>query len=161
MNWYLKVFRNYATFKGRADRAEFWWFTLIHLTMLLTVALIDEVLGFGFNLSVVYFLFGIIPSLAVSVRRLHDINCSASWLLVGLIPILGKLILLWCFVQYGQRGDNQYGPNPRGTLLSEDDIACFNCGTPFNPEDHRNEFEDRVCPECGAPLPDRFFTTHP
>jgi len=68
-------------------------------------------------LGTLYSLAVLIPSIAVSVRRLHDINRSGWWLLIGLIPIIGAIILLIFAATDSQPGENQYGPNPRAITL--------------------------------------------
>ena len=68
-------------------------------------------------LGTLYSLAVLIPSIAVSVRRLHDINRSGWWLLIGLIPIIGAIILLIFAAKDSQPGENQYGPNPRAITL--------------------------------------------
>ncbi len=88
------------------------------------LAIIDSVTGsFNFQrgfglLGGLYALAVIIPSLAVGVRRLHDTNRSGWWLLIGLIPCIGFIVLIVFLVQDGQAGDNQYGPNPKVVLAA-------------------------------------------
>lgn len=60
-----------------------------------------------------YWLGIIVPSLAVAVRRLHDIGKNGLWLLIALIPFIGAIVLLVFYVTDSQPGDNQYGPNPK------------------------------------------------
>ncbi len=108
MKWYLEVLRQYAVFTGRARRQEYWMFVLIN--MIISVAL--SVLSFGI-LETLYALAVFIPSMAVSVRRLHDTGRSGWWLLVGLVPFIGILVLIYFFVLDSQPGSNQYGPNPK------------------------------------------------
>ena len=68
--------------------------------------------GFGI-LSGIYTLAIIIPSIAVGVRRLHDIGRSGWWFLIALVPILGGIILLVFFVLDSKPGANEYGENPK------------------------------------------------
>ena len=116
----------YAKFDGRASRSEFWYFTLFYALISLALALVDifvvnPMLGAtpdqaaqGGLLELLFALAMLIPSLAIAVRRLHDIGKSGWWYLIGLIPIIGALVLLYFFVLDSQPGSNQYGPNPKG-----------------------------------------------
>jgi uncharacterized membrane protein YhaH (DUF805 family) len=106
MNWYFEVLRKYAVFKGRARRKEYWMFVLFNI-------IIGLILGFIGILGTLYMLAVLLPSLAVGVRRLHDAGRSGWWLLIGLVPIIGGIVLLVFFVQDSQPGENEYGPNPK------------------------------------------------
>ncbi len=119
MDWYLKVLKNYVGFSGRARRKEYWMFALF--TTLVTIGLVlidmmmgnyDSVRGWGL-LSGLYTLAVLLPSLAVSVRRLHDRDKSGWWLLLGFIPLIGAIVLLIWFVMDGDRGANRFGPDPK------------------------------------------------
>lgn len=95
---------NYARFTGRAARPEFWWFALFVFGASAFLGLVDnllwaDVLGGGQPLALVFSLAMILPHIAVAVRRLHDIGRSGWWLLIGLIPILGTLVLIYWFAQ--------------------------------------------------------------
>jgi uncharacterized membrane protein YhaH (DUF805 family) len=113
MNYYVEVLQKYAVFSGRARRAEYWIFTLVNLIISAVLYGIDSALGMGGILSGVYGLAVLIPGLAVGARRLHDTNRSGWWLLIGIIPIIGAVILIIFFIQDSQPGPNQYGPNPK------------------------------------------------
>ncbi len=121
MNWYLKVLRNYAVFSGRACRKEYWYFVLFNLIVTFVLSMIDswthlfvnQPYGVGL-LSTIYSLAILVPALAVLVRRLHDSGRSAWWLLLGLIPIIGGIVLLIFTVLDSTPGVNEYGPNPKG-----------------------------------------------
>ena len=123
MNWFLvAVKQKYADFTGRATRSEYWYFVLFYLLLSAGLMVVDALLGW-FNselgigvLSGIYTLALMIPSLSVTVRRLHDTGRSAWWLLVGLIPIVGGIVLLVFFVQDSQDGVNGYGTNPKAVL---------------------------------------------
>ncbi len=112
MNWYLKVLKSYSDFNGRAGRTEFWMFVLFNFIFAVAANIIDYILGTGYVFSTLYSLIVLVPSIAVSVRRLHDINKSGWLLLVGLIPVIGIIWLIVLFVSEGTPGENQYGPNP-------------------------------------------------
>lgn len=127
MEWYLKVVRdNYANFEGRARRQEYWMFYLFNMifTFLLYIPLIaaaamesDALMLTGGILLMLYILAIIIPSIAVSVRRLHDQDKSGSWYFVTFIPFIGGIWLLILMVTEGTHGPNQYGPDPKGDLI--------------------------------------------
>jgi len=123
-----KVFRLYLVFQGRARRKEYWsWiiFSIVAYYILfsfmgsiaagLTTAQ-DDTSSLASSLIllglVVYLLIFIPPTIAVSVRRLHDTGRSGLWFLLNFVP-LGSLILLFFFLQRGQPGENRYGPDPR------------------------------------------------
>ncbi len=112
--WMTLALRNYADFQGRARRKEYWMFTLlVTLATVLAVILGGSGSNFGTLLMVVIILGGVIPGLAVTVRRLHDLGLSGWLVLVGLIPYVGSLVLLILMLLDGKRGTNQYGPNPK------------------------------------------------
>ena len=119
MNWYLKVLKNYAVFSGRARRKEYWMFVLFNMVFSIVAIVLDNILGtaiedVGYGLF--YFLYAfavLIPGLAVSVRRLHDVGKSGWMILICLIPIVGGIWLLVLMVTDSNPGNNQYGPNPK------------------------------------------------
>ena len=118
MDWYMKVIKNYVGFSGRARRKEYWMFTLFNLIAAILIAVIDNVLGTttatGIGmLGLLYALAILLPGLAVSVRRLHDTGRSGWWLLIALVPLLGAIVLLVFMVLDGNRGSNEYGPDPK------------------------------------------------
>ena len=130
MNWYTKVLKQYVDFSGRARRTEYWMFTLFNVIILIVLSFVDRALGFGTfagssgagsvafaaslgPLSGLYSLAVLLPSLAVAVRRLHDTNRSGWWLLIGLIPFIGGIVLLVFMVLEGTRGPNPHGPDPK------------------------------------------------
>lgn len=115
MEWYLKVLRQYADFTGRARRMEYWMFTLINLVVAIVLLIIDATLG-TMVLYWIYALAVLIPGLAVAVRRLHDTGRTGWWLLIGLIPIIGGIVLIVFFATEGERQPNVYGPDPKLAL---------------------------------------------
>src|SRR5438105_5639572 len=99
MDWYMAVLRKYAEFSGRARRREYWTFALISFLIGCALGVIGALVhGLAF-LSWVYSLAVLVPSIAVSVRRLHDTGRSGWWLLIGLIPLIGFIVLLVFFFQ--------------------------------------------------------------
>ena len=123
MNWYLNVLKQYAVFKGRARRKEYWFFILFNLIASVVLTVIDFMTGFldpelGIGLlSGLYSLAVLIPSLAVTVRRLHDTDRSGWWLLLGLVPLLGAIVLLVFMLLDGTPGDNRHGASPKGVAV--------------------------------------------
>ncbi|MCD9903266.1 MULTISPECIES: DUF805 domain-containing protein [Streptomyces] len=112
MDWYLAVLKNYAGFSGRARRKEYWMFTLISFVISLVLSIIGGLIGADF-LSYIYAVAILIPTLAVGVRRLHDTSRSGWWLLIGLIPLVGFIILIVFLASEGKQEPNQYGTNPK------------------------------------------------
>ena len=119
MNWYLKALKNYAVFSGRARRKEYWMFVLFNAIFFIIAIILDNVLGtaienVGYGLFYfLYFLAVLIPSLAVAIRRLHDVGKSGWFLLISLIPIIGAIWLLVLLCTKGDAGENKYGANPK------------------------------------------------
>lgn len=112
------VLNNYATFDGRAARSEYWWWVLFTVIVSIVLGFIDSALfgaqmgqGVGI-LGGIYALATLIPSLAVAVRRLHDMDKSGWWLLIAFVPLIGGLLLLYWFVQRGTVGPNPFGTDP-------------------------------------------------
>jgi uncharacterized membrane protein YhaH (DUF805 family) len=121
MEWFLKVVRdNYANFEGRARRKEYWMFALFSSLISIALTVLDNILGFASDgetgiLSGIYSLAVFIPGIAVAVRRLHDVGKSGWMLLLVLLPIIGWIWLFVLYVTEGQVGDNEYGPDPKGS----------------------------------------------
>ncbi|MGQ4660495.1 DUF805 domain-containing protein [Lysobacter sp. F6437] len=118
MDWYLKVLKNYVGFEGRARRKEYWMFALFNLIVSIVLAVIDGIGGFmtesGIGmLGLLYTLAVLLPSIAVGVRRLHDIDKSGWWLLLIFIPLIGAIVLLVFAVMEGTRGSNRFGEDPK------------------------------------------------
>jgi uncharacterized membrane protein YhaH (DUF805 family) len=99
---------------------EYWYFVLFNILVSIVLGVIDALLfgtldsyvGVGL-LSGIYGLAILIPSLAVSVRRLHDIDRSGWWILIALVPLIGTIVLLVFALLEGTPGNNRYGPNPK------------------------------------------------
>ena len=113
MEWYVGVLKKYAVFSGRARRKEYWMFALFNSIIILVLAFIDQILGSYGVVGIIYFLAVFVPSLAVTVRRLHDISRSGWWLLIGLLPLIGFIVLLVFMVLDGKSEDNNYGKSPK------------------------------------------------
>ena len=119
MNWFLTALKKYATFSGRAQRAEYWYFVLFYILIFIGLSFIDNITG-SFSAEAGMGLLGgiltlalLIPSIAVGVRRLHDTGRSGWWLLIVLVPLVGAIILLVFTVQDSEPGENAYGHNPK------------------------------------------------
>lgn len=115
LDYALMPLRKYADFNGRARRAEFWWYTLAVFIVSAIVSAVENVafggtgfLSWGLSLAL------LIPGLAVGARRLHDTDRSALWLLIGLIPAIGIIVLIVFFIMEGTPGPNKFGPSPKG-----------------------------------------------
>lgn len=109
-------FRNYAKFTGRSSRGAYWWAYLALILVSIVAAIIDMIAfpqivaslqGTG-PASIIYSLVTLIPGIALGVRRLHDIGRSGWWTLIA-FTIIGILLLLYWYVQPGQRQENRYG----------------------------------------------------
>ena len=115
MSFYPVAFQNYAVFSGRASRSEFWIFMLWLIGIQVFVSIVEAILGYPFQrgpFTILVAFVSMIPTLAVFVRRLHDLGRSAWWLLVGLIPLVGYVTLFVIAARGGEPGDNKYGPKP-------------------------------------------------
>ena len=117
MDWYMAVLKKYADFSGRARRREYWMFVLINFLIGCGLGVIAALVHGLTFLSWVYSLAVLVPSIAVSVRRLHDTSRSGWWLLIGLVPLIGLIVLIVFFATDGEPGDNEYGPNPKSSVI--------------------------------------------
>lgn len=114
IKYYKIVLKNYAKFDGRAGRAEYWYFVLCNLFVSIILGIISSIIGDKHSIiSNLYSLALIIPSIAVAVRRLHDIGKSGWWWLLCLIPIIGWIWIIILLVKDSNPGENKYGQNPK------------------------------------------------
>ena len=119
MKWYLKVLKQYFDFKGRARRKEYWMFTLFNAIFIFALAIMSGDMENPsdrspmFYVFMLYYLGILIPSLAVSVRRLHDIGKSGWMIFISLIPLIGSIWLLVLYCTDGESGTNKWGTNPK------------------------------------------------
>jgi uncharacterized membrane protein YhaH (DUF805 family) len=112
VNWYIAVLKNYVGFSGRARRQEYWMFALFDFIIFAVL----YVIGLAIKTEIPYLIYGLavlLPGLAVAFRRLHDTGKTAWWLLIGIIPFVGGIVLLVFMCLEGTQGDNQYGPDPK------------------------------------------------
>ena len=118
MKWFIKCIKNYTVFKGRAARPEFWYFALASAIIQISLLIIDIIIGW--DVGIIYGikilplvetsrLLLIVPSISVTVRRLHDINKNGWWSLLWGLPIIGWVILVLWLCKNGDDGKNQYG----------------------------------------------------
>lgn len=115
MHWYLDVLKNhYMDFNGRASRKEYWMYTLVVAILSVILVILVNISEVFYLLYTIFILINIIPTWALSVRRLHDIGKTGWWLLVNLIPVIGSIILFVFTCIGSQPGANQYGKNPYG-----------------------------------------------
>ena len=119
MNWFMQALKKYAVFSGRSRRKEYWFFVLIYVLIAIGLGIIDGVVGTmtatGVGiLGTVFALALLIPSIAVTVRRLHDTGRTGWWILIGFIPLIGWIVLLVFMLLDSQPGTNNHGPNPKG-----------------------------------------------
>lgn len=105
MNYYLFVLKNYVKFDGRARRSEYWYFTLINIIISIVLGVIAGFIGFDF-LGNIYSLAVLLPSIAVAIRRMHDVGKS-GWFI--LIPIYNIILA----ATEGESGANEYGEDPK------------------------------------------------
>ena len=102
-------FSRYTDFGGRSRRSEYWWVMLFNVIVSFVLAMLPNSLAF---LSGLWSLAILVPSLAICIRRLHDVGKSGWWYLFILIPLVGGIILLVQFCKDSTE-DNQWGPNPK------------------------------------------------
>ncbi|WP_380874628.1 membrane protein [Sphingomonas sp. DBB INV C78] len=141
MEWMLLPLKRYAQFSGRSRRKEYWMFVLFAVIVYAIAIFLDSALGLGgsttnyadvgdggaavgFNstggvLTLIVALALFVPSLAVAIRRLHDTDRSGWWLLIGLVPLIGAIVLLVFYCTEGTKGPNRFGPDPKGDSPTE------------------------------------------
>ena len=106
---YLSALRSYAVFRGRARRREFWMFTVVNIIVSVVLQLVvkSHVPYIAYSIAVT------IPMVAVTVRRLHDTSHSGWWLLFGVVPIVGQVVLFVLLLSRGDDGANRFGRDPK------------------------------------------------
>ena len=111
--WKRVVLEKYADFTGRARRSEYWWFTLTNIIAVFVLLLLTAIADIFWVLYVIYALALIVPSIAVTIRRLHDTDRSGWWILIALVPFVGGIILLVLMCIDSTPGTNQWGPSEK------------------------------------------------
>jgi uncharacterized membrane protein YhaH (DUF805 family) len=102
-------FDHYTTFDGRANKPAFWWWFLFQIIVYIAAEIVDAILGTTIFWIIVA-LGLLLPNLSVAIRRLHDTNRTGWWILIGLIPLVGFIVLLIFYLQQSDPGPNDYGP---------------------------------------------------
>lgn len=137
IEWYKKaLLENYANFNGRARRSEYWYFSLMNVLIIMLIVIIGLVVTVGsgseggiFSLGifwVLYMLYALgtfIPSIAVLVRRLHDVGKSGWFYFIAFVPIIGGIWLLVLLFTEGDAGPNEYGPDPKNEFQEMNEIG--------------------------------------
>mgnify|MGYP001376233442 FL=1 len=138
MEWFLKVVRdNYSNFSGRASRKEYWMFFLFYMIFAIVAMVADNFLGTDFTVGegyyavsmgygwiyVLFMLALFIPTIAVMVRRLHDVGKSGWWWLINFIPLVGAIWFLVLMCTDSNPGDNKYGSSPKAIVATEEETA--------------------------------------
>ena len=148
------VLRHYATFSGRASRSEYWWFHLA-LGLSFVLVIVPPIL-IGILIYGVIVLGSIIPSVAVSARRLHDSNKSGWHQLLGFVPILGPVALIVLYALPSDRGDNQYGSPPHTMGNAPGHTVIIGTATPMCPScGSTTDNQARSCTSCGHRISER------
>lgn len=153
LEWYPTVLRRYAVFDGRASRPEFWWFQLANAIVVVLLYIILAAVGASRAIADLYQLAVLLPSIGVQIRRLHDTDRSGWWILFGLIPIIGWIVMIIWLASRGTPGPNRYGPGPRGKT-DEEPVASFGGGSyqaESQPASGTGE-SARYCRNCGSTL---------
>lgn len=113
MHWFLDPVKNhYADFTGRATRQQYWMYILIYILLYIAVAIVAEIINV-MALPLLFSLAVLVPGLAITARRLHDIGKSGWWQLIGFVPILGLIVMI-IFTIKDSAPANEWGPNPKG-----------------------------------------------
>ena len=143
-------FQKYIDFNGRASRPEFWWFALFSLIVSVALSMVAMAAFFLTSLEWIFALVMLLPSLAVTVRRLHDTNRPAWWLLLLVPPVafIGWIPLLIFCVLPGTAEANRYGPNPS---QPQQDFGGYGAAQP-EPAPESDTDERRFCTQCGMQL---------
>jgi uncharacterized membrane protein YhaH (DUF805 family) len=105
-------FDHYVKFDGRASRPAYWWWFLFAILVAIAASIIDAAIGSFGVISGIAGLALLLPGLSVAIRRLHDTDHSGWWVLIGLIPIVGFIVLLIFYLRQSDPGENRYGPPP-------------------------------------------------
>lgn len=153
MNYYFEAWKKYAVFNGRARRKEYWIFFLFNILIAVVLGAIEGFTGINSEsdesiLYSIYQLAILLPSLAVGVRRMHDVNKSGWYILV---PVYNLIL----FCTDGTKGENKYGPDPRveieqseiTTIIKDktESIFCYKCGEAL-------ELGSKFCSKCGTKM---------
>ena len=111
----LEALKKYAVFEGRARRKEYWLHVLLYVICYMIAFFIDMATGTTIIFTSLVTLGLLVPTISVSIRRLHDTDRSGWWFLLGIVPI-GGLVLLIFFCLDGTPSENRFGPDPKGLV---------------------------------------------
>jgi uncharacterized membrane protein YhaH (DUF805 family) len=103
-------FSNYVNFSDRAIRSEYWYWVLFIILAEIATTIIDMVIGVQLTTGI-FGLATFLPSLAIAIRRLHDLDRSGWWILLVLIPLIGAIVLIVWYCAKGTEGSNRFGPD--------------------------------------------------
>ncbi|MCM2589127.1 DUF805 domain-containing protein [Rossellomorea marisflavi] len=124
MSWFLKGLKQYADFSGRARRQEYWMYMLFYsifgiilygVTVIGMAMQSEGIILLGMGIYILYTLALLVPTLAITVRRLHDTGRSGFWYFIGFVPLVGGIILLVFSCLDSENGNNQWGSNPKNS----------------------------------------------
>jgi uncharacterized membrane protein YhaH (DUF805 family) len=163
VDWMILPFMRYADFSGRSRRKEYWLFVLFNILVVISLLIVSGFLGMLSDdkdvgvgsvvlLLVVYSLATIVPSFAVQIRRLHDQDKSGWFVLLGLVPFGGIVLLIFMLIE-GTPGPNRYGPDPKAedprplqpAPAQATALFCSSCGSKVPTGAH-------YCMGCGKPI---------
>jgi uncharacterized membrane protein YhaH (DUF805 family) len=116
MNWYFDAWKRYAQFSGRASQKAFWMFFLVNGVISLMFVMLENFFQATWKIEALYSLFVFLPMLSLTVRRLHDTNRSAWWLLVVLVPAIVMFVLL-VLLALPSEPDSDFGHYPQSNLM--------------------------------------------
>ena len=111
MKEYIDAIKKYAQFEGRETRKSFWMFVLYGFIISIILSILMVVVRQLIWLIWIYDLFILLPSLSIGARRLHDTGRTGWWLLIGLVPLIGIIVLIVFYCLDSQPGSNKYGPS--------------------------------------------------
>lgn len=130
MKLYLHAFRNFTNFNGRASRTQYWMFLVFNTTFAILCYTVDLLFNIGFKeygfgpFYLLYVIIAFLPGLALTVRRLHDVDRNGYFILIALLPVLGFIWLLVLFLMKGNEDENDYGEKPIneniGSFINDD-----------------------------------------
>ena len=113
LQYYIDFWKNYVNFSGRSRRAAYWYVVLINIIIGVVLNSLAVAVPVLVVLAYLYDLATLIPSIALCVRRLHDIGKRGWWWLLVFVPLVGAVVLIYWFAQEGDRHGNAYGPDPK------------------------------------------------
>jgi uncharacterized membrane protein YhaH (DUF805 family) len=147
MYWFIEALKKYAVFQGRARRKEYWMFYLMSIIIAVIIGALEGMFRLPGLIGKIYPYTMALPTISVSVRRLHDTNRSGWWFLINLIPVIGSIFFLLFTIEDSTPGENKYGPNPKeegmgiANIIPPNMKKCPECAELVKKE-------ARICPHC-------------